>query len=157
MNESMKPVAVNRKASFDYFLFERFEAGLCLLGHEVKSVREGRVNLKDSFVRLVGDEAFLFNCHISVYSKIQGHLDVDPVRSRKLLLNRSELNSLLGRVSQKGFTLVPLSLYFKRGLAKVEIALAKGKKQYDRRESIRRRIHDRESEAAVKRFSKKGR
>ncbi len=147
---------LNRKARFDFFLYDKFEAGIALLGCEVKSIREGKVNLKDSFVRIVGDEAFLFNCHITPYSKIQGHVDVDPIRSRKLLLKREEINRLIEKHKQKGFAIVPLSLYFKRGRVKIEIALAKGKKQYDKREDIKRRIHDRESTAAVKRHTRKG-
>ncbi len=146
----MQPVAVNRKASHDYFLFDKFEAGICLLGSEVKSIREGKVNLKDSFVRIDRDEAFLHNCHISPYSKIQGFVDIDPTRYRKLLLKRAEINRLLGLNKQKGYAIIPLSVYFKRGLVKLEIALAKGKKQYDKREAIKKRIHDRESAAAIK-------
>lgn len=146
----MEPIAVNRKARFDYFLFEKFEAGIVLRGSEVKSLREGRVNLKDSFVRVIRNEAFLFNCHIPLYSKIQGYVELDPTQSRKLLLHRKELNTLAGKMSQKGFAIIPLSIYFKRGRAKLEIALAKGKKQYDKREAIKRRIHDRESAQAIK-------
>lgn len=153
----MPPIAVNRKARFDYFLFDKFEAGISLLGSEVKSIREGRVNLKDSFVRIVRSEAFLFNCHITPYSKIQGHVELDPTRSRKLLLKRAEINRLLGQAAQKGFAIIPLSLYFKKGLVKLEIALAKGKQQFDKREAIKRRIHDRESAAAIKKHSRKGR
>ena len=153
----MNPIAVNRKARFDYFLQEKFEAGICLLGSEVKSIREARVNLKDSFVRIVRGEAFLFNCHVTPYSRIQGHMEIEPTRSRKLLLKRSELNRLVGQASQKGFAIIPLSIYFKKGLVKVEIALAKGKKQFDKRESIKRRMHERESEAAIKRHSRKRR
>lgn len=140
----------NRKARFDFFIFERFEAGIALLGCEVKSIREGRVNLKDAFVRVVRNEAFLFNCHITPYSKIQGHTGIEPTRSRKLLLNRDEIEKLLGKTSQKGFTIVPLQMYFKKGRVKVEIGLAQGKKEYDKRESIKRRIHDRESAVAIK-------
>lgn len=146
----MPDAILNRKARHDYFLHEKFEAGICLLGCEVKSIREGRVNLKDSFVRLVRNEAFLFNCHISPYSKIQGHAEIDPIRSRKLLLKQAEIESLVGKTSQKGYAIVPLQMYFKKGLVKVEIALAKGKKEFDKRETIKRKIHDRESAAAVK-------
>jgi len=143
-------IATNRKARYDYFLFDKFEAGIALSGHEVKSIREGRVNLKDSFARVVHGQAYLFNCHISPYSKIQGHFDIDPIRVRKLLLKRVEIGRLAGRVKQKGFALIPLTMYFKRGLVKLEIALAKGKKQFDKRETIKRRIHERESAKAVK-------
>ncbi|HXV28402.1 MAG TPA: SsrA-binding protein SmpB [bacterium] len=151
----MKPIALNRKASFEYFLFDKFEAGICLLGSEVKSVREGKVNLKDSFVRIERDEAFLHNFYISPYSKIQGFVDIDPTRYRKLLLKRAEINRLLGLSKQKGYSIIPLSIYFKRGLVKIEIALAKGKKQFDKRASIKKRIHDRESQAAVKFHARK--
>ena len=153
----MTKIAVNRKASHDFFLYDRYEAGICLTGYEVKSLREGRVNLKDSFVRIIRDEAFLFNCHISPYSRIQGHVDVDPLRSRKLLLHREEINKLIGHGARKGYAIVPLSLYFKKGKAKVEIALAKGKKSHDKRESIKKKIHDRESSSAIKRFQGKRR
>jgi SsrA-binding protein len=140
----------NRKARHDYFLFEKYEAGISLLGSEVKSIREGRVNLKDAFVRIINNEAYLFNCHITPYSKIQGHVDLDSTRNRKLLLNRAEINELMGKTSQKGFAIVPTQMYFKKGRIKVEIALGKGKKEFDKRETIKRRIHDRESAAAVK-------
>ena len=151
----MNPQIENRKARHDYFLFEKFEAGIVLLGFEVKSIREGRVNLKDAFVRVVNEEAFLFNCHITPYSHIQGHQELDPTKSRKLLLKKSEIDQLLGKTSQKGFAIIPIKMYFKKGLVKVEIALAKGKKEYDKREDIKRRIHDRESAAAMKQHARK--
>jgi len=154
---TMTPIAVNRKARYDYFILEKCEAGISLLGHEVKSIREGRINLKDSFVRVIKDEAFLINCHISPYSKIQGHAEIDPCRMRKLLLNRREIEYLKGKGTQKGHTIVPLTMYFKRGKIKVEIGLGRGKKQFDKRESIKRRIHDKESQKAIKYFSKGGR
>ncbi|MCM8775249.1 MAG: SsrA-binding protein SmpB [Candidatus Omnitrophica bacterium] len=153
----MNPIAVNRKALYDFFLFDKYEAGISLLGHEVKSIREGRVNLRDSFVRIANGEAFLVNCHISPYSKIQGYVETDPTRSRKLLLHRHEIDRLIGQSRQKGFAIIPLRLYFKKGRVKMEIALAKGKKQYDRRETIKRRIHERESSAAIKRSMRRGR
>lgn len=153
----MTTVAVNRKANFDYFIEERLEAGIQLKGFEVKSVREGKVNLKESYVRIMNGEAFLIHCHISPYSSIQGHFDVDPVARRKLLLKRPEINRLAGLASQKGYTIVPLSMYFKKGLVKVEIGVGKGKKQYDKRETIKRRIHERESAAAIKRSMHKRR
>jgi len=144
-------VAENRKAGYNYFIHDKYEAGICLAGHEVKSIRERRVNLKDAFVRIVKSEAFLFNCHISPYSHIQGHQDLDPTKSRKLLLNRREINQLMGKATQKGFAVVPLRMYFKNGFVKVEIALGQGKKMHDKRDSIKKRIHDRESSAAIKR------
>lgn len=153
---SFKIVSENRKARFDYFIGEKFEAGIKLLGCEVKSIREGKVNLKDSFVKIMSGEAFLVNCHISLYSHIQGYTTIDPTASRKLLLKRSEIEYLQGIMSQKGHAIIPLVMYFKKGLVKVEIALAKGKKQFDKRETIKRRIHDRETSAAIKKFTHKG-
>ncbi len=152
-----QPKIENRKARHDFFISDRFEAGIALLGCEVKSIREGRVNLKDSFVRVVRNEAFLFNCHITPYSKIQGHTGIEATRTRKLLLNRSEIEKILGKTSQKGYTVVPLQMYFKKGRVKVEIGLAQGKKEYDKREAIKRRIHDRESAAAIKHHQRKKR
>lgn len=149
-SQESTPAAVNRKARFDYFVLEKMEAGIALLGSEVKSIREGKVNLKDAFVRILKNEAFLFNCHISPYSRIQGYVDIDPVRTRKLLLHRQEINRLMGQSQQKGYAIIPLSLYFKKGKVKVEIGLARGKQQHDKRESIKRRIHDRETSAAIK-------
>ncbi len=147
----MTVIATNRQAGHKYQLFDRYEAGIALRGSEVKSVREGRVNLKDSFVRIVRGEAFLLNCHISPYSHIQDIRMADPVRMRKLLLKRSEIDRLSGQIAKKGLTIVPLSVYFKKGLAKVEIAVAKGKMEFDKRETIRRRIADREAQQAIKR------
>ena len=145
------PVAENRKAGYNYFIMDKVEAGLCLKGHEVKSIREGRINLKDSFVRILKEEAFLFNCHISPYSRIQGHQELDPTQTRKLLLNKREIHQLMGRSTQKGFAIIPLRMYFKNGFVKVEIALGQGKKLHDKRDSIKKKLHDRESAAAVKR------
>jgi SsrA-binding protein len=142
-------IADNRKAGHDYHLLEQFEAGLVLVGTEVKAAREGRVNLRDAFCRFQGAEAFLLNAHIGQYSH-GGYASHDPVRSRKLLLNRAELNKLLGKTTERGLTIVPLRMYFKKGRIKLAIALAKGKKVYDKRESIRRREVDRETRAAVK-------
>jgi SsrA-binding protein len=144
-----RPVADNRKAGFDYHILEAFEAGLVLTGTEVKAIREGRVNLRDSFCRLDRGEAFLLNVHIGQYSH-GGYASHDPLRARKLLLNRAELNKLLGKTTEKGLTIVPLRMYFKKGRVKVAIALAKGKKSFDKRETIRRRETDRETRAAVK-------
>ncbi len=149
----MNATIENRKTRHDYFLEERYEAGISLMGCEVKSIREGRVNLKDSFVRLLKGEAFLFNCHISPYSKIQGHMEVDPIRSRKLLLHQPEIAKLEVSTRAKGVTIVPTCLYFKKGRVKVEIAVAKGKKEFDKRETLKRKIHDRESHQAIKSHS----
>jgi len=133
----------NRKAFHDYTILEKFEAGIVLKGTEVKSIREGKANIKDSFARIIKNEIFLFNMHISPYS--HGNIyNQDPLRERKLLLKRKEINRLMGLLTRKGFALVPLSVYFKNGRVKVEIALAQGKKQYDRREEIKKRDLQRE-------------
>ena len=150
----MSLIATNRQAQHKYQLFDKYEAGIVLKGAEVKSVREGRVNLKDSFVRIVRGEAFLVNCHISPYSHIQDIRLADPTRMRKLLLKRSEIDRLSGQISKKGHTIVPLSIYFKKGLAKVEVAVARGKLEFDKRETIRRRIADREAQRAIKKYKK---
>lgn len=155
--QSRQPQIENRKAWHDYFIHEKYEAGITLLGYEVKSIREGKANLKDSFVRILNSQAYLFNCHITPYSKIQGHMDVEPTRSRKLLLHKEQIEKLAGHVSQKGFAIVPLKLYFKKGLVKVEIALVKGKKEFDKRQAIKKKIHDRESSAAIKHHQRKQR
>jgi SsrA-binding protein len=143
------PIAENRKAGFDYHLLDEFEAGVALLGTEIKAVREGRVQLRDCFCRIEGGEAYLLGAHIGQYSH-GGSASHDPLRPRKLLLHRTELNKLLGKTAEKGLTIVPLRLYFKHGRVKVAIALAKGKKSYDKRETIRRREAARETRAAVK-------
>ena len=142
-------IADNRKAGHDFHILETFEAGLVLTGTEVKSAREGRVNLRDSYCRLQGAEAYLLGAHFGQYSH-SGYATHDPVRARKLLLNHAELNKLLGKTTEKGLTIVPLRMYFKKGRAKLAIALAKGKKTYDKRETIKRREIDRETRAAVK-------
>jgi len=149
-NTSEKVVATNRKAFHDYFIEERYEAGIMLQGTEVKSLREGRVNLQDSYASVRGSEVFLHQCHISPYShgNIMNH---DPTRVRKLLLHKTEIHKLLGKTQQKGLTLIPLRIYFsKRGYAKVELGLAKGKKLYDRRETIKSREAGREVQRAIK-------
>jgi SsrA-binding protein len=142
-------IAENRKAFHDYHLIETFEAGLALLGTEVKAIREGRVNLRDSFARVEDGEVFLYNVNISPYSH-RGYADHEPLRRRKLLLHREEIRKLIGRTVEKGMTLVPVRLYFKKGRIKVAISLAKGKKEYDKRETIKRREADRETRAAIK-------
>jgi len=142
-------IADNRKARHDYHLFDTFEAGIVLLGTEVKAIREGRVNLKDSYGRVVHGEVFLYNLHISPYSH-HGYTTHEPLRRRKLLLNRVEIRKLIGKTIERGLTLVPVRMYFKSGRVKVVISVAKGKKNYDKRETIRRREVDRETRAMVK-------
>jgi SsrA-binding protein len=142
-------IAENRKAFHDFHLLESFEAGLVLLGTEVKAIREGRVNLRDSFARVEDGEAFIYNVHISPYSH-RGYADHEPLRRRKLLLHRSEIRKLIGKTVEKGMTLVPTRLYFKDGRVKVVVSIAKGKKDYDKRETIKKRETDRETRAAVK-------
>ena len=148
-NDARVVVAENRKARFDYLLLDTFEAGIVLLGTEVKAIREAVVNLRDSYVRIEGGEAFLFKLHIGQYSH-SGSSAHDPGRTRKLLLNRSELRKLIGKTAEKGLTVVPTRMYLKGGRVKVEIALAKGKKAHDKRETMKKRDADRETRAAVK-------
>ena len=145
-----KLVASNRKAFHDYHIEEKLETGIVLTGTEVKALREGRVNLRDSYASVQRGEVMLLNCHISPYS--HGNLmNHDPARPRKLLLHRKEINKLMGRTQQQGMTLVPLRVYFSpKGKAKVELGLGRGKRQYDRREAIREREAGREVERAMK-------
>jgi len=142
-------IAENRKAYHDYHLLETFEAGVALLGTEVKAIREGRANLRDSFARVDNGEVYLYNVNISPYSH-RGYVDHEPLRPRKLLLHRNEIRKLIGKTVEKGMTLVPVRMYFKHGRVKVAISLAKGKKEYDKRETIKRRESDRETRAAMK-------
>ena len=147
--KAQSSIAENRKAFHDYHLLESFEAGLVLLGTEVKAIREGRVNLRDSYARVEDGEVFLYNVNISPYSH-RGYADHEPLRRRKLLLHRDEIRKLIGKTVEKGMTLVPVRLYFKNGRVKVAVSLAKGKKDYDKRETIKRREVDRETRAAIK-------
>lgn len=142
-------VASNRRALHDYEILEKVEAGLVLLGPEVKSLREGRANLSDSYAVLRRGEAYLVNAHVSPYAQASRE-NPDPRRERKLLLNRSEIRRLAGKVAERGLTLVPLSLYFKNGRAKVELGLARGKRVYDKRQTLKRREQEREIERAVR-------
>ena len=146
---AQKSISENRKAFHDYHLLESFEAGIVLLGTEVKAIREGRVNLRDSFARLEDGEVFLYNVNISPYSH-RGYADHEPLRRRKLLLHRGEIRKLIGKTVEKGMTLVPVRMYFKNGKVKISVSLAKGKKDYDKRETIKKRDTDRETRAAVK-------
>lgn len=150
MSAAAKVVATNRKARHDYHIDETFEAGLVLTGTEVKSIREGRLNLKDSFARIDGEEVYLLNMHVSPYSH-GNRWNHEPTRTRKLLLHKAEIRKLIGHVQQKGYTLVPLKVYFnKRGKAKVEIALARGKRSWDKRRDIAKREAEREAARAIK-------
>ena len=147
--EAQKNVAENRKAFHDYDILETFEAGLALLGTEVKSIREGNVNLRDSFARVEGGEIWVYNIHITPYSH-RGYSDHEPTRRRKLLLRRQEIRKLIGRTVERGMTLVPTRLYFRNGYVKLALGLAKGKKAHDKRETIKRREAERETRAAIK-------
>lgn len=144
-----KLVSVNRRARHDYFIEETYEAGLVLQGSEVKSLREGKANLKDSYARILKGETFLLNLHISPYPAAN-RFNHEPTRTRKLLLHKREIRRLTGKVKERGLTLIPLRLYFRDGRAKVELGLARGKKLYDKRESLRRREARREMERSLK-------
>lgn len=148
-DDESRLIADNRKALHDYHILETFEAGVVLLGTEVKAIREGRVNLRDSYARLDNGEVWLLNVHISPYSHT-GYAHHEEKRQRKLLLHKAEIRKLTGRVAEKGLTLTPLRMYYKNGRVKVAVALAKGKQLHDKRETIRRREIDRETRAAVK-------
>ena len=146
----MKVICHNKQAGFRYELTEKFEAGLVLIGPEVKSLREGKANLKESYAVFKGEELYLLNCHITPYQNARVE-ELDPKRSRKLLLHKKELERLLGKMNAKGLTLVPTKMYFnERGIAKVEIALAKGKTGRDKRETIKKREADRELRRVLK-------
>jgi SsrA-binding protein len=149
MEDGEKLIASNKKAFHEYFVLEKYEAGLALVGTEVKSAREGRVNLKEAYALVRDGEAFLLNCHISpyTYGNRENH---DPTRTRKLLLHRQEIRKLIGKTQEKGLTLVPLRVYLKRGRVKVELGLARGKKTHDKRETERTKEADREARAAMK-------
>jgi len=145
----IKIITENRKARHNYFIEETYEAGMVLLGTEVKSLRLGRVNLKDSYARINKGEVFVHQIHIGAYPF--AHYDNhDPLRKRKLLLHRFEINKLYGKVNEKGFSLIPLKIYFQNGKAKLTLALARGKRKYDKRESIRRRDEQRDLERSKK-------
>ncbi|HEX4347678.1 MAG TPA: SsrA-binding protein SmpB [Vicinamibacterales bacterium] len=142
-------IAENRKAFYDFHILETFEAGVALLGTEVKAIREGRVNLRDSFARVENGEVLLYNVNISPYSH-RGYADHEALRPRKLLLHKDEIRKLIGKTVEKGMTIVPVRLYFKKGRVKVAIGLAKGKKEFDKRDTIKQREADRETRAAIK-------
>jgi SsrA-binding protein len=143
-------IALNRQATYDYFIEERYEAGLVLEGWEVKSARAARVQLKESYVTVKGSEAWLLGAHVSPLASASTHVQPDPTRTRKLLLHRNELNKLIGHVERKGYTLIPLAMYWSKGRAKLEIGLAKGKKLHDKRASEKERDWNREKQRVLK-------
>jgi len=143
----IKVICQNRKARHDYFILDEFEAGMVLLGTEVKSLRLGRANLKDSYAKVRGAEVFLYNMHIGAYP-FAAYGNHDPLRPRKLLLHKQEIKRLVGKVTEKGQALIPLQIYFKEGKAKVTLALAKGKRKHDKRDTIRKREEKRELDRA---------
>ena len=148
--QNSNTIALNRKARFDYFIEQEFEAGVALEGWEVKSLRDGRAQLKESYVVILRGEIFLIGAHISPLGSASTHINPDPTRSRKLLLHKKEISKLIGAREREGYTIVPLSLYWKHGKAKAKIALAKGKKQYDKRETIKQREWDRDKHRLLK-------
>ena len=142
-NSGLKIICLNRKARFDYFFNELIEAGIVLKGSEIKSVRSGKINIAESYAIEKNGEIFLINSHIPLY-KQSSYNNHDPKRNRKLLLNKREINKLIGRINIEGFTLIPTKLYFKKGKAKLEIAVAKGKKHFDKRQTKKKRDWERE-------------
>lgn len=147
--KAQKIIADNRKALYDFHVVDTVEAGLVLYGTEVKSIREGRVNLRDSYGKVEDGEVWVYNINISPYSH-RGYADHEPLRRRKLLLHKDEIRKLIGKTAERGFTLVPLRLYYKNGRVKVALSLAKGKTAPDKRETIRRRETERETRQAIK-------
>ena len=145
-----KVISTNRKAFHDYLIFDRFDAGIVLTGTEIKSVRKGMFNLKDSFAKIEDNEIFLYNMHISPYEH-GNRFNHEPERTRKLLLKKQEILKILGKIKKENYTIVPLELYLSHGFAKIEIGLAKGKKLYDKRESITKRTQERDIARSVKR------
>ena len=142
-NPGLKIICLNRKANFNYFFEDKYEAGIVLKSSEIKSVRNGKVNIADSYAVEKNGEVFLVNSHISSY-KEASYTNHNPIAERKLLLNKKEINKVIGKMQKEGFTLIPTKMYFKKGKAKIEIAVAKGKKQYDKRQSIKRRDWNRD-------------
>lgn len=143
-------VATNRKARHDYFLEDLYEAGLVLVGSEVKSIRARSVNIREGYVQIIAGELWLMNVHIADYKQAGPHYGHEPLRPRKLLMHRKEINRLMTKVHERGYALIPTALYMKQGRAKIEIALARGKKQYDKRQSLARRDSDRQVERAMR-------
>lgn len=151
---SLKVITKNRQAKFNYELLEKFEAGLCLRGSEVKSLRDGKVNLGDAYGTIRNGEVFLLNCHISPYQAASFD-DHEPLRTRKCLLHKSEIKKLVGKIQEKGLTLVPSQLYFKNGKAKVELCLGRSKKTIDKRQTIKKRESDRQLRRTLKQYQQK--
>ncbi|NEQ75048.1 MAG: SsrA-binding protein SmpB [Okeania sp. SIO2D1] len=150
--EGRKIISDNRQARFNYHIIETYEAGVALQGTEVKSIREGKVNLRDGYALIRNNEAWLLNVHISPYQKAGEFFNHEPRRSRRLLLHKQEIRKLIGKVEQQGLTLVPLRMYFKRGWVKVDIALAQGKKLHDKRETIKQRDDKRTMQRVMKQY-----
>lgn len=145
----MKILAQNKKANFSYFIEDKYEAGIALTGTEVKSIRQGKANLKESYAQITNGELFLHGCHISPYE--QGNIyNVDPLRVRKLLMHRREIDQLQGKINEKGYTLVPLSMYLKDGKVKLSLGLGKGKKLHDKRDTIAKKDADRRMQQAMR-------
>ena len=151
---AVKTIALNKSASFEYFIEDRYEAGIVLEGSEVKSIREGRASLSESFCEIRGGEIFLKNMHIALYDKSGAFSTRDSRRERKLLLNRMEISKIVGKVNERGYTLVPLKLYFKYALIKVEVALCKGKHTYDKKRALAERDQKRALDRAIKEMTK---
>lgn len=147
----MKLLANNKKAYHDYFIEEKYEAGLSLLGSEVKSIKKGKVSIKESFISDRKGEMFIYGMHVTPYSQAYDK-DIDPTRIRRLLLHKKEINKLIGKKTQAGYTVVPLKIYERDGLVKLELALAKGKKQYDKRETIKAKDDKRKMDRALKNY-----
>lgn len=147
--ENVKVVAKNRKARHDYFILETLEAGLALKGTEIKSIRAGQISLKEAYIRVDGEEAWLVNAHVAPYDPASRE-NHDPLREKKLLLHKREIENLFAEVRQKGTTIIPLQVYLRNGKAKIEIAVAKGKKNYDKREAIKKRDAQRDMDRAFK-------
>ena len=150
-NPARKTIALNKRARFEYFIEERLEAGIALEGWEVKALREGRVQFADSYVLLKDHEAFLFGCQINALPTASTHVVADPTRTRKLLLHRRQLDMLFGAVERKGYTVIPTAMYWSKGKIKVEIGMARGKKQHDKRKVVKNRDWDREKGRIMKR------
>ena len=151
-NVGVKIICLNRKASFNYFFEDTYEAGIVLKGSEIKSVRSGKANIADAYAIEKDGDIFLINSHISLY-KQASYSNHNPMDERKLLLNRKEINKLIGKMQREGFTLIPTKMYFKKGKAKIEIAIAKGKKQYDKRQAIKRKDWNRDKARFVRKTS----